>query len=148
MSFLVFSIFHPYTPSKPISLFLPLLNYPPSFPIYPRLPQIYVTVSLMRNQRDVTECTGLSKNEMWREPEQWRGNDFSTGWSSVVCDSTFSSWGSGRCETPSEVRGSLPRRQTHFDNNLLKIYLKSGLWFAVYIPNSEPISDAHGLVRR
>ena len=24
---------------------------------------------------------------------QWRGNDFSTGWSSVVCDPTFSSWG-------------------------------------------------------
>ena len=24
---------------------------------------------------------------------QWRGNDFSTEWSGLVCDPTFSSWG-------------------------------------------------------
>ena len=32
---------------------------------------------------------------------QWRGNDFSTGWSSVVCDPTFSSRGcGGHCRPP------------------------------------------------
>ena len=81
------------------------------------------------------------------KPVQWRGNDISTGWSSVVCDSTFSSWGSGRCETPAGP-GAEPRRQTHFGKNLLKIYLKSGIWFAVYIPNTDPINDVHWLVRR
>ena len=37
---------------------------------------------------------------------QWRGNDFSTGWSSVVCDPTFSSWGcGGHCKPPPMQRG-------------------------------------------
>ena len=43
-----------------------------------------------------------------------------------------------------------PRRQTHFGKNLfLRINLKSGLFsVAVYIHNSDPISDDHWLVRR
>ena len=49
---------------------------------------------------------------------------------------------------PQAGPGAEPWRQTHFGNNLLKIYLKSGLWFAVYTPNSDPISDVHWLVRQ
>ena len=55
-----------------------------------------------------------------------------------MCNPTFSSG----------VRAE-PRRQTHFDKNLLRINLKSGLFsVAVYTPNSDPISDVHWLVRR
>ena len=38
---------------------------------------------------------------------QRRGNDFSRGWSSLVCDPTFCRWGSGgRCKPPSESPGA------------------------------------------
>ncbi len=77
--------------------------------------------------------------------KQWRGNDFSTGWSSVVCDPTFSGGGLGRCKPPAGP-GAEARRQTHVGNNLLKINLKSGLWIAVYTPSFDPISDVHWLV--
>ena len=78
---------------------------------------------------------------------QWRGKDFSTWWSSVVCDPTFSIWGcGGHCISPPSGPGWEPRRQTHFGNNCLKINWKSGLWVTVYTPNSDPISSVHWLV--
>ena len=53
-----------------------------------------------------------------------------------VCDPIFSSWGfGGRCKPPTGA-GAEPRKQTHFGNNLFKFGLKSGLWIAVYTPNS------------
>ena len=53
-----------------------------------------------------------------------------------VCDPTFSSWGLGGAVSPSTGSGAEPRKQTHFGNNLFKFGLKSGLWIAVYTPNS------------
>ena len=51
--------------------------------------------------------------------------------------------------SPPAGSGAEPRRQTHFGQNLLRSNLKSGLFsVAVYIPNSDPISDVHWLVRR
>ena len=66
-----------------------------------------------------------------------------------MCNTTFSSWGSGGAVSPPAGSGAEPRRQTHFGQNLLRINLKSGLFsVAVYTPNSDPISDVHWLVRR
>ena len=49
---------------------------------------------------------------------QWRGNDFSTGWSKP----TFSSWWSGGAVRPQWGPGQSPEgMQADFDNNLLKI---------------------------
>ena len=54
-----------------------------------------------------------------------------------VCDPTFSSWGfGGGAVSPPTGPGAEPRKQTHFGNNLFKFGLKSGLWIAVYTPNS------------
>ena len=68
---------------------------------------------------------------------QWHGNDFSTGWSRP----NFSSWGSGgRCKAPAGS-GAEPRRQADFDNNLLKINWKSGLWVDGRIGSADRICD-------
>ena len=69
----------------------------------------------------------------------------------LVCNPTFSSWGSGGAVSPPAgyASGAEPRRQTHFGKNLLRINLISGLFsVAVYTPNFDPISDVHWLVRR
>ena len=44
--------------------------------------------------------------------------------------------GGGGAVSPPAGTGAEPRKQTHFGNNLLKFGLKSGLWIAVYTPNS------------
>ena len=73
---------------------------------------------------------------------QWRGNDFSTGWSRP----TFSSSGSGgRCKAPAGS-GAEPRRQADFDNNLLKINRKSGLWVDGSIGSADRSCDIQGLL--
>ena len=61
-----------------------------------------------------------------------RGNDFSTGWSRP----TFSSWGSGGAVRPQRGPG-----QADFDNNLLKINLKSGLWVDGRIGSADRSCD-------
>ena len=54
-----------------------------------------------------------------------------------VCDPTLSSWDlGGGAVSPPAGTGAESRKQTHFGNNLLKFGLKSGLWIAVYTPNS------------
>ena len=55
--------------------------------------------------------------ELWSRIFQWRGNEFSTGWSRP----TFSSWGSGGAVRLQRGPGAESRRQADFDNNLLKI---------------------------
>ena len=75
---------------------------------------------------------------MW----QWRGNDFSTGGQAWCVTQPFQL---GVCKPPSAARGRAPEANA-FGNNLLKINLKSGLWIAVYTPNSDPISDVRWLV--
>ena len=84
-------------------------------------------------------------NIMW----QGRRSGYESEGDRLVCNPTFSSWGSGGAVSPPAGCGAEPRRQTHFGKNLLRINLKSGLFsVAVYTPNSDPISDVHWLVRR
>ena len=66
-------------------------------------------------------------------------------WDGLVCNPTFSSWGSGGAVSPPAGSGSPGGKRI-----LAKIFnLKSGLFsVAVYTPNSDPISDVHWLVRR
>ena len=80
---------------------------------------------------------------------QGRRSGYESGGDGLVCNPTFSSWGSGgRCKPPSGVRGRAPKANG-FLQNVLQINLKSGLFsVAVYTPNSDPISDVHWLVRR
>ena len=75
------------------------------------------------------------------------GTIFQQGGQAWCVTQSFPAGGLGGVR-PQAGPGAEPRRQTHFGNNLLKIYLKSGLWFVVYTPNSDPISDVHWLVRR
>ena len=58
------------------------------------------------------------------------GTIFSTGWSGLVCDPTFHSWGYGGCKPAGS--GAEHRRQTHFVNNLLKINLT--FWVVTLTP--------------
>ena len=51
-------------------------------------------------------------------------------WDGLVCNPTFSSWGSGGAVSPPAGSRAEPRKQTHFCKNLLRINLKSGLFSA------------------
>ena len=64
--------------------------------------------------------------EQARSQDLERGGSFSVSADRriSVCDPNYLSGGT---VSPSTGSGAEPRRQTHFDNNLLKIVLKSGL---------------------
>ena len=55
----------------------------------------------------------------------------------------------GHCKPPPPMQwgpGQSPGGKHILGNNRLEINWKSGLWVAVYTPNSDPISDVHWLV--
>ena len=76
------------------------------------------------------------------------GTIFQQGGQAWCVTQPFPAGGSGRCESLSGTRGRAPEANAFWQQYLLKINIKSGLWVAVYTPNSYPISDVHWLVRR